>query len=124
VAFRRDHPLFKRLPLIVFAAIGIFLWQSSLFAQERKLVWQTGATRSEIRRVELQVWADDGALLKRTQLEYPHGAPPEVRIELPLAKGTYAARYVIDRAGRAQETGGRALEITSDETYWLTLGRE
>jgi len=120
----RQHPLGRYLPLLVLAALGAFLYKSSLFPQERKIVWETGGSRSEIRQVELQLWTSGGELLNREELSFPFGPGPEIVQKISLREGSYDARFVIDRGPAPREAGTRALEIGGAETYRVPLGRE
>lgn len=115
--------LLRRLPVLLFVALGLWLYKSDLFPQERTLRWQTGQRRAQIRGVELQLWSLEGELLKREQFALPQGAPSELVQTLSLKEGTYDARYVIDRDGSAQEAGKRELRVTDGAEYVLPLGR-
>lgn len=115
--------LLRRLPVLLFVAVGIWLYKSNLFPQERTLRWQTGQSRALIRGVELQLWSLEGELLKREQFALPSGAPAEVVQTVPLSEGKYDARYVIDREGSAQEAGARELRVDEAAEYVLPLGR-
>lgn len=116
--------LLRRLPVLLFVALGLWLYKSDLFPQDRTLRWETGPTRALIRGVELQLWTQDGQLLKREQFAFPDGAPGVVAQTLALSEGTYDARYVIDRQGRAQEAGRRELRVNDGAEYVLPLGRD
>src|SRR5512140_969733 len=119
----KRHPLMKRLPLLVFAALGIWLWKSPVFPQPRHIVWQTGAAAADIRRVDVQLYSSQGELLKRDLREFPSGAGADVVQDAALREGTYDARFVVDRSHGQQETGRRELKVAEGDTYVLPLGR-
>lgn len=122
-AWLHRHPLMKRLPLLVFAALGLWLWKSPLWPQARHIVWQPGAGAADIRRVDVQLYSPRGELLKRDVRELPSGAGADVVQDASLREGTYDARFVIDRAHGPQETGRRELKVAEGDTYVLSLGR-
>ena len=113
----------KRLPLLVFVALGLWLWKSPLFPQTRHIVWQTGAGAADIRRVDVQLYSPQGELLKRDLREFPSGATADVVQDVALREGTYDARFAVDRSHGRQETGHRELEVAEGDTYVLPLGR-
>lgn len=115
--------LLRRLPVLAFVALGVVLYRSALFPQERLLRWQTGGSRAAIRTVELQLWSEDGTLLRREHRSFPSGAPGELALQLTLAEGHYAARFVIDREGQPQEGGTYRFEIGEGREYVIPLGR-
>lgn len=121
-----SHPLARRLPLLLIVLGGLWLFNSSLFPRERELVWQTGPLRSDIRAIELQIWAPTGdALLKRDQVRFGlAGASVDVIQKASLREGDYEARWVIDRVTGRQETGKVRLRIDGENRYVLALGRE
>ncbi len=119
----KKHPLMKRLPLLVFAALGIWLWKSPVFPQTRHIVWQTGAAAADIRRVDVQLYSPGGELLKRDLREFPSGATADVVQDVALRQGTYDARFAVDRDRGPQETGHRELKVAEGDTYVLPLGR-
>lgn len=110
--------------MLLFVALGVWLYQSNLFPQDRTLRWETGRSRAQIRAVELQLWTQEGQLLKREQWAFPHGAPGVVAQTVSLSEGTYDARYVIERQDRPQEAGRREVRVSDGAEYVLPLGRD
>lgn len=106
--------LLKRLPLLAAVALGLWLWQSDLFPQERQLVWTLPNDAPVLQRLEIQIWSD-GELLKREEL-FPSGPLTEVRQSLVLREGEYrveayayprgAAKAAIQRWSAALRVGG------------------
>ncbi len=85
----RDHPLLKRLPLLVLVALGLWLWKTS-GASERELVWRLeGPGWSDIRAVEFQVKDADGELLMRESRFFQGGPPGSISLKAELPSGTY-----------------------------------
>lgn len=109
--------------MLALVALGVWLYQSSLFPQDRQLVWRLESGGEAITQLELQLWSPENQLLKREVQSFPHGAPAQVEQKLSLSEGRYEARYVIDRVGGKQEAGKRTLEVGGEKTYHLTLGR-
>ena len=96
----RNHPLGKRLPLLVMAALGVWLWQTT-GTPERELVWQLdGSGWSAVRALDFQVTAPDGKILKREE-RFFSGAPPyEVTLKVDLPEGTYRTLIFVKEEGR------------------------
>ncbi|MDQ3263053.1 MAG: hypothetical protein M3Y59_05245 [Myxococcota bacterium] len=109
--------------MLALVALGAWLYQSSLFPQDRQLVWRLDSSGEAITQLELQLWNPQNELLKREVQAFPHGAPAQLEQKVSLSEGRYEARYVIDRAGGGQEAGKRTLEVGGERTYHLTLGR-
>lgn len=85
----RQHPLMKRLPLLLLLLLGVWLWKGSE-APERELVWWLeGPGWSEIRAIDLQVKNAEGELVKRETHSFPGGAPGSVTLKTELPAGTY-----------------------------------
>ena len=79
-------------------ACGVWLWNNGRFAQTREVDWQVGEDRFSIREVEIQIWNQQGELLKREQLFFPDGAPAQIVQKVPLADGDYLARVFVKRS--------------------------
>jgi hypothetical protein len=90
----------KRLPLLVMAALGVWLWQTT-GTPERELVWQLdGSGWSAVRALDFQVTAPDGKILKREE-RFFSGAPPyEVTLKVDLPEGTYRTLIFVKEEGR------------------------
>ena len=89
----------KRLPLVLLAIAGVFLWRGGfgLLPVERTLTWKLWGDFATIRRVELQLYQGD-ALLKREQLELPGGLTFEPTSKLTLRQGDYRGLLMLWRA--------------------------
>ncbi|MGZ3460700.1 MAG: hypothetical protein ACXU86_19610 [Archangium sp.] len=87
----RQHPLLKRLPLLLLVALGLWLWKSSS-VPERELVWHLeGPGWSEIRALDFQVKNADGELVKRETFSFQEGPPDSITLKADLPSGTYEA---------------------------------
>jgi hypothetical protein len=86
----RDRPLMKRLPLLVFAGLGLFLWQVTA-PPERELVWRLeGEGWNGVSSLDIQVMNSEGQILKR-QERFFHERAWEVTVKMDLPEGTYKA---------------------------------
>jgi hypothetical protein len=96
----RSHPLMKRLPLLVLAALGLWLWQTT-GTPERELVWRLdGSAWSSVRGLDFQVMDAEGKILKREERFFT-GAPPfEVTLKVALPEGTYRTLIFVKEEGR------------------------
>lgn len=119
----RAHPLLRRLPLLLFAALALVLYQAGFFPRERELAWRLGEDRASIRSVELQLWSAQGELLKREQLSFPEGPGPELSWSISLLKGEYQVQIFVRREGEAKPrlAGRQQLSIGHEERYDLSL---
>lgn len=96
----RNHPLMKRLPLLAFAALGIWLWQWTS-TPERELVWQLdGYGWSTVRAMDFQVTGADGKILKREERFFTSAPPHEVSLKVALPEGSYRALIFVQEEGR------------------------
>ena len=84
--------LWKRLPVLLFVAAGIFLWKGGLglLPTDRTVIFRLPASYADVRQLKLEVW-EDGALLKRSELNLPKGLSTEPQMTVPLAKGPHHA---------------------------------
>lgn len=90
----------KRLPLLVMAALGVWLWQVT-GTPERELVWRLdGSSWAAVRSMDFQVTAPDGKILKREELFFAAGAPPEVALKVELPAGSYRVLIFVREEGR------------------------
>ncbi len=114
--------LLKRLPFFAFLAVGLWLWKGGLFPQDRELVWTLGEDRASVRKLEIQLWDDEGHLLKREELFFHQGAPAQVTQKVSLRQGHYTARVFVLREGRTDsESRVRDLEIGEPDAYGLDI---
>ncbi|HEX5751722.1 MAG TPA: hypothetical protein VFZ09_36220 [Archangium sp.] len=85
----RQHPLLRRLPLLLLVALGLWLWKGA-DTPERELAWRLeGPGWSEIRALDFQVKNADGELVKRETRSFQSGPPGLVTLEARLPAGTY-----------------------------------
>lgn len=105
----------KRLPALVLAAIGIFLWRHSgaLFPTEREFLWQVTGEAATVRQIEVQVW-DTSQLLKRETQQFPNGMMSDWSQQVSLKDGEYDVRVFVDRQGAAGKAmASRKVRVTS-----------
>lgn len=96
----RSHPLLKRLPLLVLAALGIWLWQGTS-TPERELVWQLeGSGWSAVRALDFQVTDTEGKILKREERYFAAAPPSEVTLKVSLPEGSYQTLIFVKEEGR------------------------
>ena len=85
----REHPLVRRLPLLVLAAVGIWWWRDS-DAGRRELVLQLeGPGWGAVRTLDVQVVDAQGRVLKREERFFGAAPPPELTLEAHLPEGSY-----------------------------------
>jgi hypothetical protein len=85
----RQHPLLRRLPLLLLLVLGLWWWKGS-GVSERELVWRLeGPGWSDIRALDVQVKDAEGELVKRVTLTFPNGPPASLSVKAELAPGTY-----------------------------------
>ncbi len=111
----REHPLLKRLPLLVLAVAGLWWWRSGE-VPERTLVWRLeGRDWSAIRAIDVQVKDAEGEVVEREVHSFT-GAPPErLVVKAHLPPGSYEV-WVF-----AREATGPSLPPRVDR---LSLGDE
>jgi hypothetical protein len=96
----RNRPLMKRLPLLVLAGLGVWLWQVTNTPQ-RELVWQLeGAGWSTVRGLDFQVTGPEGQILKREERFFTAAPPAEVTLKMDLPQGSYRALIFVKEPGR------------------------
>lgn len=110
----------RRLGVLAFIALGVWLWQSNVFVQPRELIWQVGEDRS-IAWVEIQLWSGQGELIKREAFSFAQGAPFELAQKVPLIEGTYQARVFIRRGAGAEEAYAQTVRVGSERSLVLSL---
>jgi hypothetical protein len=97
----RNRPLMKRLPLLVMAAVGVWIWQATA-TPERELVWRLdGSGWSAVRGLDFQVTGEDGKILKREERFFSTAPPPEVTLKVALPEGSYRTLIFVKEAGGA-----------------------
>lgn len=96
----RNHPLMKRLPVLVFVGLGLWLWQNT-GAQDRELVWRLdGSGWSAVRAMDFQVMAPDGTILRRVERLFSAPPPSEVTLEMKLEEGAYRTLIFVKEEGQ------------------------
>jgi hypothetical protein len=90
----------KRLPLLVMAGLGVWLWQVT-GTPERELVWQLdGAGWSAVRGLDFQVTGAEGQILKREERFFRERPPAEVTLKMELPEGSYRVLIFVKEEGR------------------------
>jgi hypothetical protein len=85
----RNHPLLRRLPVLLLVGLGLWLWQRT-DTLERELVWRLdGPGWSDIRVVEFQVKNEEGELLKREERFFQAAPPDSLTLKAELPSGRY-----------------------------------
>lgn len=114
----RNRPLMKRLPLLVLAGLGLWLWQAT-GTPERELVWQLEGTGwNTVRGLDFQVTAPDGQILKREERFFSTAPPAEVTLKVDLPQGSYRALIFVKEPGRPTRPLVEPLTI-GEEQYVL-----
>ena len=117
----RDRPLMRRLPFLVFAGLGLWLWQVT-GNPERQLVWRLeGAGWSAVRGLDFQVTGPDGQILKREERFFHEAPPAEVTLKVDLPEGTYRALIFVQEPGRPTRPLVEPLTIGADPYVLQTL---
>ena len=95
----RKSALAKRLPLLLLAALGLYLWQVT-GTPERNIAFQLeGPNWSSVRAVDFQISDPQGEILKREERFFPSGPPPELTYKVDLPEGTWDAALFVKREG-------------------------
>lgn len=113
-----------RLPLLAAAALGLWLWQSGPFSQPRELVLMLPQGRTPAASVEIQLYSEEGALLRRDERFFKAGsagAPSVLREEIALAPGRYLCRVFVRDAQGATTSLSHTVDVGSERTYHLDL---
>ncbi|HYO53558.1 hypothetical protein [Archangium sp.] len=118
----RQHPLLKRLPLLLLVAMGLWLWKGS-DVLERELVWRLeGQGWSDIQTVEFQVKNAAGELVKRETRSFKEGPPDSLSLKTELPSGTYEV-WVFARGGSGPPLPPRVERLTlGDEDVRVERG--
>ncbi len=98
-AFR--HPLLRRLPLLIVAVIGIWLWKAHV-GSERQVIWQLPASVGAVERVEIQLRDQGGDLVKREAWFLENQRPGELTQNVKLPSGEYQAQIFVTREGKTR----------------------
>jgi hypothetical protein len=123
----REHPLLKRLPLLVLVALGLWLWQA-LSAPERELVLRLeGPGWQRVRAVEVQVLAEGGELLRREERFFSGAPPGELVVQVELREGAYQVWVFAREPGQGSRPPVRERlqlgeEVRVERPVWLGSG--
>lgn len=110
-----SHPLARRLPILVVAAVGIWLWRAG--NAEREIYWRLPPDRASISQLEIQLRSEDGTLVKREAFSGARlSQSDEITQKISAPDGTYDAIIVIDREGGEQRIERRQIEVLEQGT--------
>ncbi len=114
----RQHPLLRRLPLLVLVALGLWLWQVTN-VPDRELVWHLeGPGWGEIRAVEFQIKDEGGELVRREERFFTGAPPASLTVKTELPAGTYQV-WVFARGEQGPMRPPRVEKLTlgGEETH-------
>lgn len=94
----RRSGLWRRLPLLALLGVGALLWRSSLFPQERHLVWVFPTSGPPIHSVDVQLWKE-GKIVRREERSFQSAPLGLWQWNLSLREGTYHAEVFTHREG-------------------------
>ena len=120
---RTLRALVPRLALLALVAVGWWLWNATFFPQARELIWRLDDDPESIRQVEIQIYDQRGALLKREERHF-EAAPVEVVQKISLASGDDPVRIFVGRSGREdldQYLG--TVHVNAERTITLSLSQ-
>jgi hypothetical protein len=119
----RRHPILGRLPFLLLAVVGVWLWRGPDSPRERAVFLRLeGPAAVAVRSLEVQATTADGEVLQRTQRFFAGPPPPEVQVELRLPEGRHPLLvFLADGAGRALPLLREELEVTEAESYAVRL---
>lgn len=96
----RKHPLAKRLPLLLLAALGFWLWRTTETPERELRLQFDGPGWSDARALDLQVLEPDSeSIIKREERFYRMGPPAEEAFGLDLPQGTWRVRLFVKLEG-------------------------
>jgi hypothetical protein len=95
----RSSPLVKRLPLLILAGFGLWLWQHTGKPEHELRLQFDGTGWGVARALDLQVVDDEGKVLKREERFYTSGPPPEETFALDVPEGTWRVRIFVKLEG-------------------------
>lgn len=113
------------LGLVGIVVLGLWLWRGGLgwLAAERTLVFSLPVPAGEVRRLDLQVWNEDGLLARREE-ERPGGLSTEPTMSVALTGGVHRA---IGTVWLDREPSPRTFQLDfdprDDERVPLAFGR-
>jgi hypothetical protein len=114
----RKHPLARRLPVLLLAALGFWLWKVT-GTPTREMVWQfDGYGWGDVRAIDFQVMGPDGKLVEREERMFgPTGPPVELKMEWSLPAGTYRTLLFVKLHNREPRTQLVDTLTVGDEEY-------
>lgn len=95
----RSSPLAKRLPLLLLAALGFWLWKHTGTPEHELRLQFDGPSWYFARALDLQVVDTEGKVLKREERFYPSGPPLEETFKLDVPEGTWRVRLFVRLEG-------------------------
>lgn len=121
----RDHPLLRRLPFLLIAAGGIWLFAPGGESDPKLLRWRLPAERADWKSLEIELVDPEGHLLKREQFQFHAPPGPELEQKIAAPSGHYTAKIYIEPAtlpaGVAWNRELREGAVTLDESGPRTL---
>ena len=107
-----QHPLVRRLPLLLVAIGGIWLFRTR--GAERELVWSLPKDVPGITQLEVQLRDADGDLVKRETLFVREGERDKTE-KVKLSPGTYEAQVFLMREGQPTVSVKRRVVVREDD---------
>jgi len=117
----RNHPLMKRLPLLAFVALGLWLWRETGNPERELVLRLEGSGWSAVRGLDFQVTGPDGQILKREERFFNAAPPAEVTLKVDLPEGSYRALIFVKEPGRPTRPLVEPLTIGADQYVLRTL---
>jgi hypothetical protein len=113
----RSSPFAKRLPLLVLAAIGLWLWQHTGTPEHELHLQFEGPGWSAVRALDLQVVDEEGKALKREERFYASGPPPEETFKVDIPEGSWRARLYVKVEGREERVRLEEPLVVGEDVY-------
>lgn len=104
------HPMLRRLPLLLIAVIGVWLWQQG--PSDRQIIWRLPFDRVNVEELEIQLRDEEGDLIERIIRYAP--VPGEITQEVSVGPGTYQGQLFIKRRGKPTELLTVPVQVEGD----------